>query len=80
MSELVTGSRVTFGHSFVRTAALLEIPQPEGSEYYRREDLAWFRRAVWTGLRVVLTDEQLSVYYAGTAVSRHSSLQSDHVF
>ena len=31
MSELVTGSRVTLGHSFVRTAALLEIPQPEGS-------------------------------------------------
>ena len=64
VGELVTGSRVHLGHSFVRTAALREVPQPEGREYYRREDLAWFRRAVWTGLRAVLTDEQLSVYYA----------------
>ncbi len=80
VGELVTGSRVHLGHSFVRTAALREIPQPEGREYYRREDLAWFRRAVWTGLRAVLTDEQLSVYYAGTTVSRRSNFESDHVF
>ena len=80
VGELVTGSRVHLGHSFVRTAALREIPQPEGREYYRREDLTWFRRAVWAGLRAVLTNEQLSVYYGGTAVSRHSSFQSDHVF
>ena len=80
VAELVTGSRVHLGHSFVRTAALREIPQPEGREYYRREDLAWFRRAVWPGLHAVLTDEQLSVYYAGTTVSRRSNFESDHFF
>ena len=80
MSELLTGSKVTTGHSFVRTAVLREIPQPERREYYRREDWVWFRRAVWAGFRAVLTNEQLSVYYGGTAVSRHSNFQSDHVF
>ena len=58
MSELVTGSRVTLGHSFVRTAALREIPQPEGREYSDGgSDLV---QAVWAGLRAVLTNEQLS--------------------
>ena len=79
VAELVTDSKVTLGHSFVRSAALREIPQPEGREYYRREDMNWFRRTVWAGFRAVLTDEQLSVYYGGSAVSRHSNFQKDHI-
>ena len=39
VTELCTDSHVTAGHSFVRTAALREIPQPKGREYYRREDM-----------------------------------------
>ena len=79
VTELCTDSHVTAGHSFVRTAALREIPQPKGREYYRREDMVWFRRTVWAGLRVVFTDEQLSVYYGGSSVSRRSNFQKDHI-
>ena len=57
------------GHSFVRRSVLSEVPQPEEKEQYRQEDVAWVDRSMRAGVRVVHTDEELSVYYSGSSVA-----------
>ena len=77
-SNPLPGLRTHYGHAFVRTAALLAVPQPEHRR--RGEDGTWVRAMLDRGHRAVYTSEALSLYREHTGITYMADLASQRSF